>query len=478
MMTVALGAGVVGSISGTVAWFQYSTRSTVAFTGTSAHCTENLQIRLVKANQEAEDDWKSDLPASDIADVLKGVTAKYKIGTAEPTNVTVDPATFYGKFAHGGEYKFVFNGTNWLLGNEEITPANMTAVYGITLPTSPAEGGYIRVIANAIDTVRPVTSSTLAEGKTASELYRNPVYQYPHMSSWQKAEASDFVTIPLELRVKDVDGKEAVSTLAKNIYVTKMDMAVKEVTGKGDITPALRVAISASEDGGAHFTDYGTFSTSGNEVETYGNLDLNGENGADTYGDFAWEKGPKILYGYEHEAVEIAVSGGASGNISAAEVNGDWFIGENGINETTENKNFVFSYTGSKWKLGETEIDDIAKYGITYTLKDNKTAPNSDDKLTVTVKAEAAGKNVADSYDLQPVSSGKGIADDRDPYNIIGEPIGATTSSQTLRVNLKIYLEGWQKLGETPSALWDAATYIGSGFNVGVRFSADAHTDH
>ena len=45
-MALAMGAALVGSISGSIAWYQYSTRSTVSYSGASAHCTESLQVRV------------------------------------------------------------------------------------------------------------------------------------------------------------------------------------------------------------------------------------------------------------------------------------------------------------------------------------------------------------------------------------------------------------------------------------------------
>lgn len=58
-------ASLVGSISGTIAWFQYTTRVTANYTGVVSHMSENLQIRLPGMK-----DWKSDLSAADIQKYL------------------------------------------------------------------------------------------------------------------------------------------------------------------------------------------------------------------------------------------------------------------------------------------------------------------------------------------------------------------------------------------------------------------------
>ncbi len=58
--SVMTAASLVGSIAGSVAWYQYSTRATMSYTGTSVHNSENIQISLDKTN------WKGDLSISDI----------------------------------------------------------------------------------------------------------------------------------------------------------------------------------------------------------------------------------------------------------------------------------------------------------------------------------------------------------------------------------------------------------------------------
>ena len=43
-LALAMGAALAGSVSGTVAWFQYSTRAQGTYIGTSAHCSEMLEM--------------------------------------------------------------------------------------------------------------------------------------------------------------------------------------------------------------------------------------------------------------------------------------------------------------------------------------------------------------------------------------------------------------------------------------------------
>jgi len=56
----AMGLSIVGAITGTVAWYQYSTRSTVAMIGVSAKTAANLQIKV------GDGEYKADLTVADI----------------------------------------------------------------------------------------------------------------------------------------------------------------------------------------------------------------------------------------------------------------------------------------------------------------------------------------------------------------------------------------------------------------------------
>ena len=54
-LAIAMGATLAGSISGTVAWYQYSTRAQAAFIGTSVGASENLEIKV------GSSDWMDEL---------------------------------------------------------------------------------------------------------------------------------------------------------------------------------------------------------------------------------------------------------------------------------------------------------------------------------------------------------------------------------------------------------------------------------
>lgn len=70
-LALLAGVSLAGSITSTVAWYQYSTKTTAAYLGVSGGTSQNLQMRIVKAaNQDAEDDWTSRITYTQMAEFL------------------------------------------------------------------------------------------------------------------------------------------------------------------------------------------------------------------------------------------------------------------------------------------------------------------------------------------------------------------------------------------------------------------------
>ena len=66
-LSTVLGLGLVGSITGAVAWYQYSTRTTSSIIGTSTGNGGTLQIR-----KDGAENWARDLVTSDVAGSFAG----------------------------------------------------------------------------------------------------------------------------------------------------------------------------------------------------------------------------------------------------------------------------------------------------------------------------------------------------------------------------------------------------------------------
>ena len=274
-LATALGAGLIGSISGSVAWFQYSTRSTVAYTGASAHCTESLQISLDGTN------WASDLKTADVVSYLESQIVS-------------------GTTTRGDSY------------------------------------------------MRPVTSGELAAGAVADTFYKNPLYQYPETSKWGVATKKDYVELPLQFRVLDVDGESTETLLAKDVYLTRVDIQEKAVSGKKSIADAIRVAVPGA----------GTFSTSGADVDVYGKLRLHEEGATedDKTGDFEWETREDIIYG---DNGKVAKSYAMTGTDGLADDSDPYNISGTALGTTTTS-GAMFTLTVRIYIEGWTKLEGSA----------------------------------------------------------------------------------------------------------------------
>lgn len=313
-MAIAAVAATVGSISGTVAWFQYSTRATAAYHGAAAHCTENLEIRIRSTNGTIGA-WKHDLTTADITTYLSTNTA-------------------------GG-------------GANRDTAAN---------------------------TLRPVTSGDLALGEVPSELYKNPIYQYADMSTWGVATATeDYVLLPLELRVEDLDGDASADYLAKKIWISDItieaqaDRADPAYTASEhtDLSSAIRVAVSAGQSGSAK-TAYATFAMDPADVTVSGKLDLNDDGEDDKVAGYDFQDDrADVVYGYPSGAhvakSTTTLASAGSGKKGIADDSDPYTIDETEIGSTTTEKTLevdvmiylegwkqLGSPASAIWDIGET----------------------------------------------------------------------------------------------------------------------------
>ena len=97
---LAMGVALVGSVSSTLAWYQYSTKAQAAFIGTSIGKSESLEIRT------STNKWKSNLSTSEV-NALAGIASVadknlIPITTGEMTATSALPTTgFYSGIETG-----------------------------------------------------------------------------------------------------------------------------------------------------------------------------------------------------------------------------------------------------------------------------------------------------------------------------------------------------------------------------------------
>lgn len=185
VLALAMGAGIAGSISGSIAWYQYSTRTTAQLQGVSAGTTRNLQLRIKKNGLGAEDGWLQDLSVEDLNAYL-GIDST---DDHKPDVLKLNPVT------------------NQTTGNAK--DAALTGFKGHPVYQYPT---------------LPDAAATIGDGE-------EKVWNY--------------VTIPLQFRLVDNNGSGD-KLVAKNVYLVDANFndLREQNSENADITPALRVHIS------------------------------------------------------------------------------------------------------------------------------------------------------------------------------------------------------------------------------------------
>ena len=233
MLSSARGLAFIGSIGGTIAWYQYSTLATAAVSGSSAKCTENLQVAVGTGEGLS---FKSSLTTNDISDYLKNTRAD-----ADKKTVTVlKPVT-----AGNQKKDATLNGLKSNPVYQHGPYADWEDAVNTDYVTFPLTFRVLDIDGNSSN-----SSNTL-------------------LNRASKLGLSD-----ITIEGKDVDGNNA--------------------EGKTDISSAIRVHFS-SKDGTADVNRL--VSKDGGETVTHGLLDLNGDRAADTTAKYEWDQGTAIDYG-------------------------------------------------------------------------------------------------------------------------------------------------------------------------------------
>ena len=107
-LAVTMGAGLVGSISGTVAWYQYSTRATIQMIGLSLGTDKALEVAVADTQPAADSEaWKTELKTADILAYYKTIDGNSAKDSIEFKPVT--PASAHTKNTAFGSIGFKSN---------------------------------------------------------------------------------------------------------------------------------------------------------------------------------------------------------------------------------------------------------------------------------------------------------------------------------------------------------------------------------
>ena len=362
-LALAIGASLAGSIGGTVAWYQYSTRANVAFIGEAGGFSGNLQMRFAS---EADDDdaWRTRITWDQMNDELSdnGYASK------------IVPMTFGA------------------LDKDAALPAN----------------GYIQPLAGE----------------------RN-------MAKWTKAEKKNYAQFTLQVRDEERQNGAA-ANVEKAVYLTKVliqEDAKSVEDGKGDLSNAVRVHISATDGTG---TKSRLISNLGKEVETKGKLDLDN----DGKNDQAYPDNDDFGFGYTD----------------------DTYTQRNQLSDVIYGDD------------GDASTRDVQSSYNVSAAKGSSGIPFSQEEIDAATEGDPAYGKTTDDWKTEPVnqlvvySENNILYDNTEKESLTGNrAIGKTIASNSnyMTVTVTIWVEGWQKLDG--DAIWDA-DYIDSSFNVGIQF--------
>lgn len=373
-LALAIGASLAGSVSGTIAWYQYSTRANVSFIGQSGGFSGNLQMRFVsEASKENPDTyWR--------------------------TRIT------------------------WQEMNAELAS---------------------HLAANETMKIVPMTFGALDKDQALpTDGYTQPRPGERDMTKWVKATNKNYAQFQLQLRYNERDGELENNVDAKNVekdvYLTKLLIQQDANNGqKGDLTDAIRVHVASSY---GNQSKNRLISSLGKEVATKGVLDIDG----DGHNDQTYPENDEFGFGYDNQGNRNTLS--------------DVIYGDD-LDDSTEEIQRSYKATAT---------DSVT--GVKYT----------DEEIAEAQQANPDFDKTTDDWKVEPVYPGIVYSENNRLFNdstkqytpVPSKAIGTTVagSDSYLTVTVTIWVEGWQKLDNSETAIWDTK-YIDSSFNVGIQFA-------
>ena len=121
-LALAIGTGLAGSVTSTIAWYQYSTRTTAAYLGIAGGTSGNLQMRFREDGQAADAGWTTKILKEDMETYLSGksrATNVVPVTSGEMARNDTVPAKLYQNPVYGRAAQ-----TSW----KEATDANYAKI--------------------------------------------------------------------------------------------------------------------------------------------------------------------------------------------------------------------------------------------------------------------------------------------------------------------------------------------------------------
>ncbi len=311
---------------------------------------------------------------------------------------------------------------------DEGDDAWRTRITYTELETKLVAGGYLND-----KKVTPMTFGAMSKDDDLPENgYIQPYYGVADMTKWAKASKKHYAQFELELRYNERDGIEEGTpakdekNVAKDVYLSKLliqEDYTNEAAEKEDLSDAVRVHIHAyKSDDEEHTKLNKLISKQGGTAVTCGKLDLDGD-GANDKVYTGTDAGAEFGFGQGTTENEITYGSGLQTSYSANTA-------------ITENHSYLDAFEHPQTETTYPALVSSDGNKLTDLTYNNGTS-NVDKKIGSVVEGDEA----------------------------------------FLRVRVTIWVEGWQKLSDhaTPTAnykaIWNAAQYADSKFDVGIQFA-------
>ena len=430
-LSIAMGAALAGSIAGSVAWYQYSTRASVSMVGTAAGTSRNL---LVSATG-ADGTFSTYAKGSD--GILKPVRAIHNTtiteGVSDLSNAVLD-GTAQGKIAFYDKpvYQYANSG-------KSISVADfLSGDYAVQ------QTFYFKV-EDRVDGEDP-------EVQENKNIYLENL-EIAGVSAANTLDLSDAVRVNITY---SVDG----GTTLKG--ATFGNVASIKQSGLLDIGGASGVldtdSIKSNDFGGAPVF-YGatyTSSTSGT-------------------GDSIFNTASQVTNDLIVKDKAIQIRGYYVYNESAKA-----FEAPDAATAPSGSAKHVANQTALDALIQRQKAAEAASEADVLTDGDEYIVDNEAKVYTITGVKSQTARAISDEITHRGEANYM-FASDTDPYDIDGEVFGVTTDQEVhstawdmAQVTITVWLEGWGLAGATPSASWDYEDYINSTVAVTAQFTTEA----
>lgn len=488
-LALAISASLVGSVGGTIAWYQYSTRANASFIGKSSGFSGNLQMRF---KGDDDNSWRTritwremdnklrkdgyaqqvmpmtfeDLEKRDDAlDASKGYVQP-ELWQGDMSKWTKAEKRHYAQF----ELQLRYNERDGEISGQETADAKniQKKVYLSKLLIQEDVANNNNNKEDLSDAVRVHISASYGNGiknklisKNGGEIYTNGKLDLDNDGKPDQAYTQN-----------DTDAGE---------FGFGGDNELKDIVyGKGK--QASYSAKSELEDGEKWSQDEINLANAYNKTTSDWKVEPVEDDPA-TPAD-------ETVVGVHWTQQEIDLANARGKTTSDWRVQPDKFDDQDALDEYNQanNTNFVLGDdipgTGEKWT--QNQIDLANAYD--KTIHDYKVAPEYFTRDEVELANDAHGKTIDDwkkepiypalagitnnklsnlDFDHDGDGEGEGHTPNIDKY--IGETIESETEFLTVKVT--IWVEGWQELDG--SAIWDEVKYIDSSFDVGIQFAVE-----